>query len=107
MTRPVHYELPKQPTEEVIIPGFDFTDQMDATETISSALVTIKERVTGVDTTSTMKPAGSEQIVEKTVSWRVKLGTHNVDYDCEVVATLSSGRTLSGVVRLGVRDRPY
>lgn len=112
MSRPVFFEIPKQPDEEVVMPGFDFAGQVESSETIASADVTVFEyslrtQVVGVETTSTMKPAGSEQITGTNVSWRVKSGTHNQDYFAEVKVTLNTGRVLRGVVIFGVRNRPY
>lgn len=112
MPRPVYLELAKQPSEEIVMPGFDFADQVESSEVISSALVKVFEydrstQVVGPETTAAMKPTSSEQINGTNVSWRVKAGDHNKDYMAEVVATLSTGRTLNGVVIFGVRDRPY
>lgn len=112
MSRPVYFEIPKQPDEEIIMPGFNFDDQMESTEVISSAEVKIFEynfrmQVVGTERTTEMWPASSTIINGTNVSWRVKAGDHNKDYFAEVKVTLGNGRILRGVVLFGVRDRPY
>lgn len=107
MSRPVHYEIPKQPGEQIIVPGFDFANQMEVGETIADADITIFERVSGDEVTADMLVPGSEQVDGSNVSFRVKAGEHNLDYYCTVTATLNSARALISEIILFVRERPY
>lgn len=104
--RAVHRELPKQPGEQVRIPGYDFSAQVEAGESVSSATVTIKEKIIGTDRTSTMLH-GSPSINGNVVSFVVKAGDHNLDYFAIIVATTNIGRILHAEIPFGVRERPF
>jgi hypothetical protein len=109
MSRPVFWELPKQPGEQIVVPGFDFANQMVGEELDDEAEVKIFERLSGEEVTDDMLVTDSVTVTGSVVSFELKAGDHNLDYYCEIVATTAApkSRPLHGVVIIGVRDRPY
>lgn len=85
----------KTPDEEKYY-TFDFSEEMESTETISSASTSVSP-ATGLT-------VGTATCSGETVQVRVSGGTAGVDYLITVLATTSTSEIIEGVGKLKVRD---
>lgn len=88
----------KDPAEKLTL-SFDFTNALVASETITSAVISVSVK-SGTDATPANFLDGANQVLGSAVLQNIKAGIDQVSYLVRCVATLSTGRVLvlAGVV---------
>jgi hypothetical protein len=98
---------PKQPDDVMHVPGVDFSERMTiGGEVLSSAEVTISERVSGQDKTAEMFVAGSLVVANNVVAFQVKAGEDKKDYLARIRGSTNQQRSERATVIIPVRSRP-
>lgn len=92
----------KQPAE-VLTLSIDFTRDLVGGETISSAVVTVKNLATGADSSNTIK-LGSHTTSGAVVSQMVQAGTDGEDHRMQIRVTTSASNVYEHEIDLSIRE---
>ncbi len=94
----------KQPWEE-LTKATDFSEEVPAGVTVSSATISAKKKSDGSPATSDVLASGTGGTDGQRATWKVKAGVSGQDYQITVQATMSNGDKFEEDVTMEVREQ--